>query len=239
MCILVVNMNLRTMLFEDYEIVKTISPQTGKKDWYIKGVFMQSNIVNRNGRLYPKNVLDAAVNEYIENWINRKRAVGELTHPETTKINPDRISHLTQEIIIDGNYYIGKAKILDTPCGKICKALLDGGVQLAVSSRADGSVYNRGDGVNVVNDGMILKAIDVVYDPSAPDAFVEGLMENAFDFSRSTDLETGVLMESWDISDPDVALAESIRNDIKRASKANLAEAKLNAWKQYLDYLKG
>lgn len=218
-------MDLRTNfnIFEDYEIIKQNNPN-GQKDWYIKGIFMQSNIINRNGRLYPKDVLDEATIDYNNNWVAKRRAVGELTHPETTKINPDRISHLITEIIIDGNYYIGKAKILNTPCGKICKALLEGGVQLAVSSRADGSIYERHDGVNVVNKGLIIKAVDVVYDPSAPEAFVEGIMEG---------------VEYWDTSDPDVMLAESIRTEIKKASKSQLHEATLNAWAMYLDYLKG
>ena len=204
-------------LFEDTEILsETVN---GKKYWYIKGIFMQANIVNRNNRLYPKDILDAATNTYITQFVNKRRAVGELTHPDTTKINPDRISHLTEEIKIDGNYYIGKAKVLDTPCGKIAQALLEGGVQLAVSSRADGSVRERGDGVNQVNPGLILRAIDIVYDPSAPEAFVDGLMEGTI---------------AWDTSDPDVAIAEEIRRSIKSASSRNLQEAKLEAWNKLM-----
>lgn len=191
----------------------------GKKYWYIKGIFMQANIVNRNNRLYPKDILDNATNAYISQFVKKRRAVGELTHPDTTKINPDRISHLTEEITIDGNYYVGKAKVLDTPCGKIAQALLEGGVQLAVSSRADGSVRERGDGVNVVNPGLILRAIDIVYDPSAPEAFVDGLME-------------GTIL--WDTSDPDVAIAEEIRRSIKNASLRNLNEEKLEAWNKLM-----
>lgn len=204
-------------LFGNNEILsETVN---GKKYWYIKGIFMQANIVNRNNRLYPKDILDNATNSYITQFVNKRRAVGELTHPDTTKINPDRISHLTEEIKIDGNYYIGKAKVLDTPCGKIAQALLEGGVQLAVSSRADGSVRERGDGVNVVNPGLILRAIDIVYDPSAPEAFVDGLME-------------GTIL--WDTSDPDVAIAEEIRRSIKSASSRNLNEAKLDAWNKLM-----
>jgi len=205
-------------LFGNNEILtETVN---GKKYWYIKGIFMQANIVNRNNRLYPKDILDNATNAYITQFVNKRRAVGELTHPDTTKINPDRISHLTEEIKIDGNYYIGKAKVLDTPCGKIAQALLEGGVQLAVSSRADGSVRERGDGVNVVNPGLILRAIDIVYDPSAPEAFVDGLME-------------GTIL--WDTSDPDVAIAEEIRRSIKNASSRNLNEAKLEAWNKLMN----
>lgn len=205
-------------LFGNNEILtETVN---GKKYWYIKGIFMQANIVNRNNRLYPKDILDNATNAYITQFVNKRRAVGELTHPDTTKINPDRISHLTEEIKIDGNYYIGKAKVLDTPCGKIAQALLEGGVQLAVSSRADGSVRERGDGVNVVNPGLILRAIDIIYDPSAPEAFVDGLME-------------GTIL--WDTSDPDVAIAEEIRRSIKNASARNLNEAKLEAWNKLMN----
>jgi len=205
-------------LFGNNEILsETVN---GKKYWYIKGIFMQANIVNRNNRLYPKDILDNATNVYVTQFVNKRRAVGELTHPDTTKINPDRISHLTEEIKIDGNYYIGKAKVLDTPCGKIAQALLEGGVQLAVSSRADGSVRERGDGVNVVNPGLILRAIDIVYDPSAPEAFVDGLME-------------GTIL--WDTSDPDVAIAEEIRRSIKNASARNLNEAKLEAWNKLMN----
>lgn len=204
-------------LFENVEIIS--ESVNGKKYWYIKGIFMQSNIVNRNNRLYTKDILDAATNTYITQFVNKRRAVGELTHPDTTKINPDRISHLTEEIKIDGNYYIGKAKVLDTPCGKIAQALLEGGVQLAVSSRADGSVRERGDGVNVVNPGLIIRAIDIVYDPSAPEAFVDGLMEGAI---------------LWDTTDPDIAIAEEIRRSIKMASSNNLTEAKLAAWNKLM-----
>ena len=204
-------------LFEDIEILS--ESYNGKKYWYIKGVFMQSNITNRNNRLYTKDILDEATKNYIDQFVNKRRAVGELTHPDTTKINPDRISHLIEEIKIDGNYYIGKAKILDTPCGKIAQALLEGGVQLAVSSRADGSVRERNDGVSVVNPGLILRAIDIVYDPSAPEAFVDGLMENVIE---------------WDTSDPDVAIAEEIRQTIKKTASRNLNEAYLNVWNKLM-----
>lgn len=205
-------------LFEDYEVLS--ESVNGKKFWYIKGIFMQSNIVNRNGRLYTKDILDESVNNFNNQFVKKRRAVGELTHPDTTKVDLDRISHLIEEINIDGNYYIGKAKILNTPCGKIAQALLEGGVQLAVSSRADGSTRERSDGVHVVNPGLILRAIDIVYDPSAPEAFVDSLMEGKIE---------------WDLNDPDMALVEEIRRDIKKTSSAGLNEAYLNAWGKFMN----
>ena len=205
-------------LFENCE---TLSESVnGKKYWYIKGIFAQSGITNRNGRLYEKSVLDEAVVEYTDKFIKTRRAVGELSHPDNTKINPDRITHLTEEIIIDGNYYIGKAKILDTYWGKHVQALLEGGVQLAVSTRADGSTRERADGVQIVNPGLILKAVDIVYDPSAPEAFVESLMEGTID---------------WDTSDPDVAIAEEIRREIRRTSSNQLNETYLQVWNKLMN----
>lgn len=205
-------------LFENCE---TLSESVnGKKYWYIKGIFAQSGMTNRNGRLYEKSVLDAAVVEYTDKFIKTRRAVGELSHPDNTKINPDRITHLTEEIIIDGNYYIGKAKILDTYWGKHVQALLEGGVQLAVSTRADGSTRERADGVQIVNPGLILKAVDIVYDPSAPEAFVESLMEGTID---------------WDTSDPDVAIAEEIRREIRRTSSNQLNETYLQVWNKLMN----
>lgn len=213
----IIQLPLHDGIFEDTQVLsETVN---GLKYWYITGIFMQSNIVNRNGRLYPKDILDESVNQYNELFVKKRRAVGELTHPDTTKVDLDRISHLIQEVKIDGNYYIGKAKILNTPCGKIAQALLEGGVQLGVSSRADGSTRERNDGVNVVNPGLILRAVDIVYDPSAPEAFVDALMEGAI---------------KWDVSDPDVAIAEEIRRDIKRTSANNLNEAYLAAWNKLM-----
>lgn len=209
-------------IFEDVEILSEST--NGKKYWYIKGVFMQSNVVNRNNRFYPKTILDESVNIYNNSFVKTRRAVGELTHPDTTKINPDRISHLITEIAIDNNYYVGKAKILDTPCGKITQALLDGGVQLGVSSRADGSTTARNDGVGVVNPGLVIRAVDIVYDPSAPEAFVSGLMEGTIE---------------WDTSDPDIAIAEEIRQTIKKTSSRNLNEEYLKAWSKLMNHLKG
>ena len=149
----------------------------GKKSHFIEGVFLQSDIKNRNGRMYPFDTLDREVGKYNENYIQRGRALGELGHPDGPTINLDRVSHKIVSLKSEGRNFIGKAKILETPMGRIAKNLLDEGVKLGVSSRGLGSIERKGD-VNIVKDDFMLStAADVVADPSAPDAFVEGIME--------------------------------------------------------------
>lgn len=148
------------------------------KDYFIEGIFLQSELKNRNGRLYPEKTMDVAVEKYLNNYVKQNRAYGELGHPDTPSINLDRVSHLIVDLRKEGTNYIGKAKILDTPMGKIAKGLLDGGANLGVSSRALGSLKTNRDGVQVVQDDFVLStAADIVADPSAPDAFVQGIME--------------------------------------------------------------
>ena len=149
----------------------------GKKSHFIEGVFLQSDIKNRNGRMYPFDTLDREVGKYNENYIQRGRALGELGHPDGPTINLDRVSHKIVSLKSEGRNFIGKAKILETPMGRIAKNLLDEGVKLGVSSRGLGSIERKGD-VNIVKDDFMLStAADIVADPSAPDAFVEGIME--------------------------------------------------------------
>ena len=149
----------------------------GKKNHYIQGVFLQSEITNRNGRMYPKSVLDREVKNYNEKYIRTNRALGELGHPEGPTVNLDRVSHKITELKEDGNNFVGKAKLLDTPMGNIAKNLLGEGVKLGVSSRGMGTL-KRENGASVVGeDFMLATAADIVSDPSAPDAFVEGIME--------------------------------------------------------------
>jgi len=150
----------------------------GKKNHYIRGIFMQSEQKNRNGRVYPKHVLVREVQRYNKNYIQPKRAYGELGHPDNPTINLDRVSHIMTELYEDGNNFVGKAKILDTPNGRIVKNLLDEGCSLGVSSRGVGSLKPT-NGVQLVQDDFYLAtAADIVADPSAPDAFVQGIMEN-------------------------------------------------------------
>lgn len=162
--------------FTDISIVNE-SFSNGEKAWYISGTFLQSDVINRNKRIYPKTIMENTVNDYIVNYVNSKRAVGELEHPESPKVNLDKISHIIENITQEGNNFIGKAKILNTPCGKIAQGLLEGGVQLGVSSRGSGTVNKNKKGINEVQNDFKISAIDIVYAPSAPDAFVRGLME--------------------------------------------------------------
>ena len=167
------------------EIVENVQVITeGKsKDLYIEGVFLQSEMANRNKRIYPKSVMEKEVSRYMKEYVESKRAFGELGHPEGPTINLDRVSHIITSLREDGNNYIGRAKILNTPMGNIVKGLIEGGAQLGVSSRGMGTLKEKEDGINEVqNDFYLATAADIVADPSAPDAFVQGIMENKHPF---------------------------------------------------------
>lgn len=153
--------------------------KTGQKDHYIQGIFMQAETKNRNGRLYPRHVLQKEVDRYNRDYVEKKRSFGELGHPDSPSINLDRVSHMITKLYPDGNNFIGKAKILDTPNGKIVKSLLDGGACLGVSTRGVGSLKPHGGYQLVQDDFHLATAADIVADPSAPEAFVQGIMENA------------------------------------------------------------
>lgn len=163
------------------EIVENVQVITeGKsKDLYIEGVFLQSELANRNNRIYPKAVMEKEVARYMKEYVDANRAFGELGHPEGPTINLDRVSHIITSLKEDGNNYIGRAKILNTPMGNIVRGLVEGGAQLGVSSRGMGTLKERDGGINEVqNDFYLATAADIVADPSAPDAFVQGIMEN-------------------------------------------------------------
>lgn len=147
------------------------------KHWYLEGVFMQSNVKNRNNRIYPKQTLDEEVNRFIENYVAQDRAIGELNHPNTPSINLDRVCHKITTLECVGDNWVGKSQILNTPMGKVVEGLLEAGVKIGVSSRGLGTVKERG-GVNEVQSDFKLATIDVVSDPSAPDAYVKGLNED-------------------------------------------------------------
>jgi hypothetical protein len=166
------------LITEEIESVNFITEsRNGKKSLYIEGTFLQANIKNRNGRMYPMETLQREVKRYSETYIQKGRALGELGHPDGPTVNLDRVSHMITSLKEDGNNFIGKAKILDTPMGKIASSLIGEGVKLGVSSRGVGSLVER-DGVKLVNDDfMLATAADIVADPSAPDAFVNGIME--------------------------------------------------------------
>ena len=161
---------------EDVEYI-TEDKENGEKNYKIRGIFMQADIKNRNGRIYPMEVLDEEVKKYNKNFIEQNRAFGELRHPDGPTVNLERVSHMITSLKPDGKNFIGEAKIMDTPMGKIVKNLMDEGAKLGVSSRGMGSLKQK-DGANVVSDDFYLAtAADIVADPSAPNAFVEGIME--------------------------------------------------------------
>lgn len=170
-------MKLITELNESIKYV-TETKESGKKSLYIEGVFLQSEIKNRNGRMYPKHVLEREVNRYNEQFVQKGRAFGELGHPDGPQINLDRISHIIESLKQDGSNWVGRAKITDTPMGNIARGIIESGGQLGVSTRGMGSIKLNKEGVNEVQDDFHLAtAADIVADPSAPDAFVNGIME--------------------------------------------------------------
>ena len=162
---------------EDIQVLEE-ETKTGKKNLYIEGTFLQGEIKNRNGRMYPMSTLAREVDKYNENFIKSGRALGELGHPDGPTVNLDRVSHLITSLVQEGSNFKGRARILDTPMGNIARNLLGEGVKLGVSSRGIGSLKVNKEGINVVaDDFMLATAADIVADPSAPDAFVEGIME--------------------------------------------------------------
>lgn len=212
----------------NFNSVETLSESVdGKKDWFIEGVFAQGGVVNRNRRIYPSNVLSESMDSYNKQFIMTNRAVGEAEHPSTTKVNLDRISHIIvpNSLIKEGDNYRAKAKILNTPCGNIVKGLLEGGVQIGVSTRADGAVKKNSSGIMEVQSGLKMSAIDIVFAPSAPDAFVNGLMEG----------ESFV----WDTLSEDYEFVQSLKEHVDTAARIDLQEAKLRAFSAFMNKIRG
>ena len=197
-----------------------VEETNGKKDYKIKGVFLQSNIKNRNGRIYPKEILAKEVTRYNKEFINKKRAFGELGHPDGPTVNLERVSHMITKLYPDGDNFIGEAKVMNTPYGKIVKGLIDEGAQLGVSSRGMGSLINRGGKNYVKDDFYLATAADIVADPSAPDAFVEGIMEG-----KEWVWDNGVL-KSMEV--------EQYKEEIEKTKRAELAEKKADIFKDFL-----
>ena len=192
----------------------------GSKNYVIEGIFAQAEQKNRNGRIYPKAILEQAVSKYVNEQVKTQRAVGELNHPAGPVINLDKVSHRITELKFEGNNVMGKALILDTPNGQIVKGLLDGGVKLGVSTRGMGTLEQKG-GVNMVGKDFVLNTVDIVQDPSAPSAFVDGIMEGV-----EWIWNNGVL-EPQEI--------EVIKNTINNTRKEDLAEAQIKAFKDFLN----
>ena len=209
------------LITEQIEEVKFLTEDNnGTKSHYIQGVFLQGEIKNRNGRVYPIDILEREVGRYTEQNISKNRALGELGHPEGPTVNLDRASHKIESLVREGNNYIGKAKILDTPMGQIAKSLLGEGVSLGVSSRGVGSLREMGGANYVRDDYQLATAADIVADPSAPDAFVQGIMEG-----KEWVWDNGLLKEQE---------VSQIKKQIDSATLYNLQERKVSAFEQFL-----
>jgi len=200
-----------------------VEETNGKKNYKIRGVFLQSDIKNRNGRVYENDILSKEVKRYSTEFIDKKRAFGELGHPDGPTVNLERVSHMITKLTPEGKNFIGEAKIMDTPYGKIVKSLIDDGAQLGVSSRGMGSLVTKNGANYVGKDFYLATAADIVADPSAPDAFVEGIMEN-----KEWVWDNGIIKEK-DI--------DAWKSEIQRAKANALAEAKVKVFKNFLKNL--
>ena len=214
------------LITEEVSKVKFITEGRGaKKKMYIEGVFLQGDIKNRNGRMYPVNTLSREVNRYNESFIKKGRALGELGHPDGPTVNLDRVSHKITSLRQEGRNFVGKAQLLDTPMGKIAKSLIDEGVTLGVSSRGVGSLKTTTEGYKVVGeDFMLATAADIVADPSAPDAFVSGIMEG-----KEWVWEGGILREQQ--------AAKTQKRINTLVDQGRLEEHKLNLFSDFLSNL--
>ena len=198
--------------------------ENGKgKKYIIEGIFAQANTKNRNGRIYPTEVMESAVGKYVNDQVSKGRAVGELNHPEGPTVNLDKVSHKIENLEMKGNDVVGRATILETPMGQIVKGLLDGGVKLGVSTRGMGSLENRGTAM-VVKPDFLLNAVDIVQDPSAPSAFVNGVMEG--------------VEWVWNNGMIEAQAIEKIETEIKKAPRAGLYETEVREFKNFLSLLK-
>lgn len=216
-------MKLIREIVEEVKFVKEANENKGK-DYYIEGVFMQAERVNRNGRVYPMGVMLKEVNRYCSESVDKNRAYGELGHPSGPTINLDRVSHMIKELRVDGSNIIGRAKIMDTPMGNIVKNLMDEGASLGVSSRAMGSLKPKNGVMEVQEDFHLATAADIVADPSAPDAYVNAVMESA-DWVY---VEGKGWMEQF---------IDDAQKTIRNASSNELAEKKVQVFSQFMKLL--
>tara|TARA_B100000575_G_scaffold264225_1_gene239911 strand:- start:156 stop:812 length:657 start_codon:yes stop_codon:yes gene_type:complete len=197
--------------------------KNGSKNYKIQGVFAQAEKKNRNGRIYPMPIMEKALGKYNDEQVTKGRAVGELNHPEGPTVNLDKVSHKINKLEFQGNDIVGEASILNTPMGEVVKGLLDGGVTFGVSTRGMGSLSQR-NGVMIVNDDYILNAVDIVQDPSAPGAFVNGIMEG--------------VEWIWNNGIIEAQTIEKMETEIKKAPRANLYETEVREFKNFLSLLK-
>jgi hypothetical protein len=209
--------------YTDQDLEVITEAKDGKKTYAIEGIFATAEEKNRNGRIYPRQVMESAVNKYIDEQVSKGRAVGELNHPEGPTINLDKVSHKIDSLNWKGNDVVGKATILNTPMGKIVEGLLDGGVRVGVSTRGMGSLQRGGNAMMVGKDFM-LNAVDIVQDPSAPNAFVNGVMEG--------------VEWIWNNGIIEARHIEQMETEIKRAPRKDLYEVQIREFKNFLSLLK-
>jgi hypothetical protein len=203
--------------------ILTEEKEGGGKSYSIEGVFMQAEQKNRNGRIYPKPIMEKALGKYNTEQVSKGRAVGELNHPEGPTVNLDKVSHKIESLDWKGNDVVGKATILETPMGMIVRGLLDGGINLGVSTRGMGSL-ERGNNAMIVKDDFLLNAVDIVQDPSAPSAFVNGVMEG--------------VEWVWNNGIIEAQTIERMETEIKKAPRADLYETQVREFKNFLSLLK-
>ena len=209
--------------FNDQELNFITEGKDDEKKYVIEGIFAQANNKNRNGRIYPREVMSSAIGKYNRDQVAPGRAVGELNHPEGPTVNLDKVSHKIDNLVLEGNDVMGKATILNTPMGEVVKGLLDGGVKLGVSTRGMGSLQRSNDAM-IVKDDFILNAVDIVQDPSAPSAFVNGVMEGVDWIWNNGVIEPQAI--------------ERMETEIKNAPRANLYETQVREFKNFLSLLK-
>lgn len=220
-------MKLICEVVEEVKLV-TESTEDGKKKLFIEGVFMQFDLQNKNGRIYPRNIMEKEVDRYVDSYVNKNRAYGELGHPQGPTINLDRVSHIIKELKSDGrNNIYGKALVMETPMGKIVQNLLQEGASLGVSSRGMGSLKERGGIMEVMDDFHLATAADIVADPSAPDAFVNGIMEGV-EWVWDNGLLKAQQIELY---------KEEIEKAAAKPNKRVLEEAMLRTWSDFLSKL--
>ena len=207
----------------DIEFLITEDKKTGEKNYKIQGIFAQAEKKNRNGRIYPMPIMEKAVGKYDTEQVQKGRAVGELNHPEGPTVNLDKVSHKINKLEFQGNDVVGEASILKTPMGEVVKGLLDGDVTFGVSTRGMGSLSQRNNAM-VVNDDYILNAVDIVQDPSAPGAFVNGIMEG--------------VEWVWNNGVVKPQTIEIMETEIKKAGRTDLYETQVRAFKNFLSILK-
>ena len=224
-------MKLITEVNESCEVITEANADTGKKSYFIEGIFMQGDVKNRNGRIYPSQTLEKEMTRYQKEFIEPKRALGELGHPDGPQINGDRVSHLITSMKREGNDFYGKAKILGTPMGEIVKSLLDEGVKIGVSTRGLGSVKER-NGIMEVQNDFHLSTVDIVTDPSAPNAFVNGIMENR---EYYYDIASG----SWRATEVIEEIVEEVEKKINRVVRRIDEETAARMFKAFVSSLRG